>query len=395
MKTYEYKGFHRNGRPAKGLVEALSPKEAREKLSAGGVLAERVSATGRQVRFPAGMRATIYRELGALLGAGLPLLRALEVLIQSPELGDSRVLLAGIRDSVREGAPLARAVRDASRSVSSFEFAIIEAAERSATVESMLNELAAFLEDREKLRERVQGALVYPAIVFTVGVCVAIVMLGVLLPRARDLLAGSTAPMPKLTLFMIGLGQFLFHWGIGVLVVLGAAGAWAWRRYRKSEELRLRVSRLLFRVPVAGRGHTILVNLRFARTMAILLRGGVPLIDAVVLSGRATGSAWVAGLAAGAAETVRHGGRFSDAVRSIPPLSETLPGWIEVGEASGGVSDLLLRAGQRYQDYWDRYVRRSLSVIEPMLILLIGGFVLLVTLSVLLPVISMSHAIGP
>ena len=394
MKTYQYKGFTTAGQACRGLVEALSVKEAREKLAAEGVLAERVSLTGRTVRFPAERRAVVYHELSALLDAGMPLLSALNILVDSPELRSSRVLLAGVRDGVREGASLAGALREASAAVTPFEEAIIEAAERSATVGGMLANLAEFLEEQQRLRERIQAALLYPAIVFAVGICVAVLMLGLLLPRASAILADSDAGMPALTVFMIGLGRFLQHWGVAIVLLLVVGIHLVWRRVRREAGWRARWSQALFRTPVVGSGWTTLVNLRFARTMAILLQGGVPIMDALRLAGRATGNGWVAGQAEIEADAVRHGSSLSDAVRRIPPLAHSLAGWIQVGEAGGGLARLLEAAARRYQAQWDRFLVRCLALLEPLLIFAIGGFVLLVTLSVLLPVVSLSQAVG-
>jgi general secretion pathway protein F len=394
MKTFEYRGFDRDGRVRHGLIEALGPKDAREKLAADGILAERLLATGRRVQFPVELRATVYRELSALISAGMPLVKALDQLIQSPEKLELRTLLAGVRDRVREGASLAAALAEASDSVTPFERAIVQAAERSATVDVMLDRVASFLEEQQTLRERVQSALVYPAIVVTVGVCVAVLMLGLLVPRAKSLLAGSGAPLPALTAGMIAIGQFFAQWGVVLLLGAAVAAVWMRRRWRQNEDVRLRWSRRVFRVPLWGPGYTLLVNVRFARTLAILLAGGVPLIEALALSGRATGNGWLAAQADEQAQTVRHGSSLSDAVRRIPPLAGTLPGWIQVGEAGGGLARLLEGAGQRYQDQWQRFVTRRLALLEPLLILVIGVFVLLVALSVLLPVLSLSQAVG-
>jgi len=154
------------------------------------------------------------------------------------------------------------------------------------------------------------------------------------------------------------------------------------------------VDRWLFRLPVLGRGYLLLANLRCARTLAILLRGGVGLVDALPLAGRATGSAWIARLAAEEAEAVRHGSSLADAIRRIPPLAEVLPAWIQAGEASGALDRLLDTAGSAMQHRWDRFVTRTLSWLEPALIFAVGGFVLLVVLSVLLPIISLNRLIG-
>jgi len=396
VQTYEYRGYDATGKACRGLVEALSPKQAREKLVSGGILAERLAVSGGadRGRVSVDARAMVYRGLASLLRAGLPLVRALGVLIDSPELTPVRPLLARVRDRVREGVSLAAALAEGSRSVTPFESAIVEAAESSGSVEMMLEQLAVFLEAQQKLREKVQGALVYPSIVFTVGICVAIVMLGLLVPRTRDILGGNEASLPALTAFMMALGRFCTTWGLALLGGLALGGLYARLRLERDAAFRRDWSRLLFRLPVFGRGCRLLVNLRFAQTLAILLRGGLSGIRAFPLAGRATGNPWIASLTEERAESIRHGGSLSDAVRSVPPLAESLPGWLEIGEASGGLEPLLVSAGQRYQERWDRYVSRCLALLEPLLILTIGGFVLLVTLSVLLPVINLSSRIG-
>lgn len=393
MKTFEYRGYDARGAVQRGLVEAIGIKEARERLASDGILAERVSVTGRQIRLSNAERAVIYRELSALLAAGLPLVRALDILIAAPEAKDARLCLAGVRDRVREGMSLADAVSEASRSVTDFESAIIEAAEKSATVEETLERLADFLDEREALRQRVQAALIYPSIVFAAGVCVAILMLGLLIPRTRDLLDAGNAALPALTAFMIGFGRVLTRWGLPVLVLAVVAVLSVRKRIAADPGFRRRCDRLLFRLPVAGKGYTLLVNERFCRTLAVLLRGGVSLIDGVVLAGKATGSAWVGELADTAAESVRHGDKLSDAVQRVPPLAVFLPGWLRIGEAGGDMARLLENAGDRFNARWDRFIKFCLGLLEPVLILAIGGFVLLITLAVLLPVFTLSSGL--
>lgn len=394
MKTYEYRGYEQSGRQRKGLVEALSVKDARERLASDGILADRVHPAVRRVRFPAFRRAVFYHELSALLGAGIPMVRALEMLLRSPDLGDGSVLLAGVRDAVREGQSLAASLADASESFTPFERAIIQVAERSGAVDMMLERLATFLEEQEELKERVQGALIYPAIVVTVGICVAILMLGLLLPRAGAIFPEGQADMPALTVFMMGVGSFLMRWGllVAALIVIGVVAVR--RRIRSDEEFRRSLNRRVFAIPLVGRGYGILMGLRFSRTLSILLHGGVSAVEALALAGEATGSSWMSEIAANEAELVRHGSSLSEAVSRMPPLADTLPGWIQVGEASGGLGRLLESAGERYQVRWDRYISRALSFLEPALILAIGVFVLLITLAVLLPVLSLTQGIG-
>lgn len=394
MKAYEYKGLDSAGRQRKGLVDAISLKDAREKLMAAGIFADKIAQTGRSLQFPAVRRAAVYRELSALLGSGMPLVKALDMLIQSAELGDSRTLLAGVRDKVKDGARLADAMAAASPAVSSFEKSTMEAAERSATVDVMLERLAGFIEDQEDLKARIQHALIYPVIVVVVGICVAAVMVGLLIPKIRDMLLGSHMNLPWITRAVIFAGSMVSKLGLPVL--LGAV-ALVWfmkNRYRTHEPTRLRWDLKFFRLPVMGEGYRLLVNLRFCRTLQVLINGGVSIVEGLSMAGRATGSPLVASLADSEAEKVRHGSSLSDAVRRIGPLSDSLPGWIQTGEASGSLEKLLAGAGDRYQIQWNRYIASRLALLEPALILTVALFVLIVVVAVLLPLISMTQSIG-
>ncbi|MDA0990254.1 MAG: type II secretion system F family protein [Verrucomicrobia bacterium] len=395
MKTYEYKGYDTGGRVAKGLVEALSVKGAREQLAAEGVLVERLTLSGQALRFAAESRAVVYRELSALLAAGLTLVRSLDILIRSPQTQVPGTLLAGVRDRVREGVGLASALADASGAVTVFERAVIDSGERSANLATVLKQLAVFLEEQERVKERIRSALVYPLIVVTVGICVGVIMLGLLVPRARDMMDGSGAELPALTGVVIALCQFLFHWGPLLLLAGGVAVVGLRRRMRRDESLRLRWNQWCFRLPLIGKSLDLLVSIRFARTLSILLHGGVPLVEAVSLSGKATGSLWVASMAERESDAIRHGDKLSAAIKRMAPLAGALAEWTQIGEESGALGDLLDHAADRCSESWDRVIGRALTVMEPVLLLIVGAFVLLVTISVLLPIMSLTQSITP
>ncbi len=395
MPSFEYKGFDEQGRLRKGLVSGSSVKTARERLAADGVLAESLALAGRASRFPVDTRAMVYREIAALVQAGMPLDQALDLLIRSPEIGESRRLLARVRDRVMEGSTLADAFQESLSSYGPFELAILNVAERSATLEVMLPRLADFLESQQSLRERIRTALVYPAMVLVLGIGSAAVMLGVLVPMIARTLDDGRIAMPGLTRFALLLGRGVTHGAVWlVLLLAGILVAVALRRIRTDPGARCRWDSFLFRCPLVGRGYTLLVNVRFARTLSILISGDIPLIEGLAMAGQATGSAWVTRLARAEAERVEHGKRLSDAVGAIPPLAETLPGWIRTGEAGGGLASILENAGTRYQEHWTRYVERKLRWLEPLLILFVGGFVLLIALAALLPVFSMTRMVG-
>ena len=406
MRTFAYKGFDSAGAVRRGLIEAQDLKEAREKLMARGILPHQVSpsesvagsrlSARRGISFKAESRVAFYRELGVLLGAGLPLVAAMEILMESPELGVSPSLLAGVRDRIREGASLAGALTTMAPYIKPYEKAILEVGEKSGNLEAMLERLALFLEEQEHLREKIVSAMIYPAIILAFAIIVAAVLLGFVVPAAASVISEQSdkLQLPLLTRFMMALGRGLLF-GLPVALLAGLFGrSYLMQRMATETALRFRMDQWLFQVPLVGRGYTIAVNLRCARTLSILLQGGVGLVDAMALAGRSTGSVWVAHLMEAEAESIRHGSSLADAMRRIPPLARSLPAWIQAGEASGALERLLDTASNAYQHQWNRYVSRTLSWLEPILILAIGIFVLLVTLSVLLPIISLNQTLG-
>jgi general secretion pathway protein F len=404
MKTYEYRGFERSGAARRGLIEASDVKEARELLVQSGILPETVAPAGKRryffgaplpPPFPLATRSFFYHELGVLLDSGMPLIPALTVQIQAPEMGAARPLLGAVRDRVREGESLAQALAAVCSQIQPYEQAIVAVGERSGALAEILQRLALFIEEQQRLRERVQSALIYPAIVLSFALVMAVVMLGFVIPSAARLLLEEThLTLPLLTRIMMRLGGVL-AWALPAALIACALLAWtARRRWRRDAAFRSGLDRIFFRLPVVGRSYLLLANLRFARAFAILLRGGVPVVESLDLAGVASGSPWVAEGVRREAEAVRHGSSLVDAIRRVPPLADALGGWVQAGEAGSAVIKLLETAADSLQYRWNRYITRALSLLEPALIALIGAFVLVVVLAVLLPLTQLNQILG-
>jgi general secretion pathway protein F len=401
MRTFSYRGFREGGTACSGLIEALDLKDAREKLSTQGVMPERVQAAEgqrrgvrwRQAAFHREARGEFYRELGILLRAGLPLLHALEVLLETPERDAGALALAALRDRIRDGRALASAMAEVTPEVTEFERAALTAGERAGSLEAVLSHLADYLEEQGRAREQLQSALIYPAIVLALAALVTAGLMGVMLPNLGRLLSEANVPLPALTRGMLAVGHYTGSLGLPILAVAVLAIVLYVRHVKADLALKETWERRFLSWPGLGRGWGLVLADRFCRTMALLLRGGVPLVESMELAGPATGSVWVSGLLKKGAEAIRHGQSVSNALRSVPPLSKTLPGWVHAGEASGRLEEIFERAGERYRLQWQRRVRRALTVLEPALILAVGLLVLVVALSVLLPILSLNRTL--
>lgn len=403
MTTFEYKGYDASGRSQSGLIEAADLKDARKRLAGRGILPETLQAAGgipsrraaKASAFNSDIRTMFYRELSALLGSGVPLVPSLDVILQAPELDQARSRLAAVRDAVREGRSLSAAMAGVSPQVTPFEQAVMEVGERTGGMHEALDRLATFLEEQEKLREKLMTALLYPCVVVSLAVIVAGFVLVFMLPMMQRLFEDAQLKLPLLTRAMLAGGR-----GAGVLLLALAAGVavgvpWVRRRWRADDALRMRLDRWLFSVPVLGGGWRNLASLRFVRVLGLLLERGVGLIESVPMAGKASGSAWLADCARRETDAMGQGKPLVEVIRGIRPLHPSLAAWVQAGEAGGNLSGLLDNAAQRFQQSWDRLATRGMLLLEIGMTLGIGLFVALIALAVLLPVLQMNKGIVP
>ena len=423
MRTFAYKGFDAAGRARAGLVEALELKDAREKLIRQGVFAEDVSdsvlARGKSRRggLKVAGRAAMYRQLAVLLKSGMTLVASLDILIESPDAESDPGLLAAVRDRLRGGQSFADALsgvtqnvtrnvtrasrpqeeksgRDArfTSTLSAFEHAIVQAGERTGNLDTVLDQLAGYLDEQEALAAGLRSAMMYPVMVCILAVLVAVGMLGFVVPSLAKMFVESRIELPALTRVVVWMSKYIW-----IFAAVFAAVVWLvvteLRRRWRTPALRERIEQRAFTALWIGRGMRLMCGVRFARTMSLLLRGGVPLVDGMELSGRATGSAWIARLLAEEAEHVRHGRTFSQSLRRVPPLGGLLASWVQAGEASGSLDTLLHTAAERMQQQWTKFLNNAMNVIGPAMILLVGAFVLVIALAILLPILSLSSGI--
>jgi general secretion pathway protein F len=403
MTTFEYKAYDAAGRAQSGLIEAADLKDARKRLAARGLLPEVLHPVGskdaprttRATAFSADVRTMFYRELAALLGSGVALVPALDVILQAPELDQARSLLAAVRDRVREGRPLSAAMAAVSDQVTPFEQSVMEVGERTGGMNEALDRLATFLEEQEKLREKLMTALLYPCVVVSLAVVIGGLVLVFMLPMVQRLFADTHMKLPLLTQIMLTGGRAL---GAGLLLLAaGLAGGVAWlrRRLRVDEALRIRVDQQLFSIPLVGGGWRDLTSLRFVRVLSLLLERGVGLIESVPMAGRASGSAWLADCARRETAAMGEGKSLVEVIRGIRPLHPSLAAWVQAGEAGGNLTGLLDNAAQRFQQSWDRLASRGMMLLEIGMTLVVGLFVTLIALAVLLPVLQMNKGIVP
>jgi general secretion pathway protein F len=398
MKTFSYRGYARDGARARGMVEALDLKDAREKLAARGILTESVepasgSRAGRRGRahFDGYRRAAFYREFAALARAGVPVVAALELLLETQPDARHAPILAEMRDRIREGASPADALRRAIPDAAGFEIALLEAGQRSGRLGEVSDHLAAYLEDEYRIRDSLHSALIYPALVLALALAIAVVMVMALLPRLGTLFGESGIQLPALTRALIWLGQEGQLLAIFAIVLPPALLLWGRAIWRQPGS-RSGIERLLARWPVVGSGIRLAAAIRFTRTLAILIRGGVPLVESLPLAGRASGNRSLELAVRQGAADVRQGRQVAAMLAECPLIGELLPPWYRAGEAAGDLPGMLEQAARRFQTQWETLLQRAVRLAEPALIVIVGMFVLLIALGILMPMLALNRA---
>jgi len=399
VRTFFYEAYDRSGVRRTGWMEAEDARAARLQLAREGFLAESLQEAGamatRRRALGDEARGILYRELAALLHAGTPLVAALQALMGMAEFARGRAALAAARDRLREGAGLAEALAESGVGLDSFERAALEAGARAGRLEESLENLADWLLSRHALRARIIHALTYPAVILLFALGAATLMLGAVLPATLRAIERSGVPVqwPRITRVMLALREAGL-WMLPTLVLLGAGVAVGWRLAgARRRRMVVTMDRIRFRMPLLGRGATLLTAIRFASTFGMALRGGVAAEEAILLAGRACGSPWVADRTEEEGERIRHGESLPEAVGRIPPLAGPLASWVETGANSGRLPEMMEHAARRLQGQWERYLLRLLGLLEPALLVLVGLFVFAVALAIILPLVQMNRAV--
>ena len=409
MPLYRYKAVNSAGDVAAGELDAANESEIVDRLRDQGLMPMHVFAASG-ARSPGAARSaprrswftprrvtrdnvlSITRELATLLGAGLPLDRALEILIGLAPSPPVAILLQTVRDSVRGGKSLSQAL-DMHREVfSRFYVNIVRAGEAGGALGVVLSRLAETMERNKELRESVLSALIYPTILILVAVASIMVLLILVVPTFQQTFsqAGKALPLPTEIVIFVGTGLRQYWWALLLFVV---AAVWLFKRRLRRPEVRLRWDRRLLRWPLLGDLLAKVEVARFARTLATLLANGVTLLAGLSIVKETMTNTVLANALDGVVTRLREGKGFGR------PLSETgiyprlATQMILVGEESGRLEEMLGRVADVYDREVATSIKRFLAVLEPVLILGLAVMVMGIVLSILMGIVGMTELV--
>lgn len=401
MPAFEYEAIDAVGRARRGVVNADSPRSARGELRRLKLTPVRLSAPraerradGRKAaRLSASDLEIATRQLQALLSARTPVEEAINAVALQTENPRARARLLDVRERVLEGWRLADALAEDPKSFSPVYRAVIAAGEASGDLGGVLERLATMLEKNRAMRDKAIGALIYPAALFLVASSVVVSMMVFVVPKIVEQFNTYDATLPLLTTIVIGLSAFLARFGLLIIAGLALLAA-ALHQGLKSEAFKLRFDAAMLRVPVVGKLLRGLDGARFARTLSTLFAGGAPLLESMAGAQRTVANAHIRARLETSITSVREGAGLAAALKRADVLPPMMTHMVAAGERSGAVPQLLDKAAARLEDEFDSAVGVALRLLEPMIIVAMGGAVMAIVLSIMLPILKLNSLAG-
>jgi len=401
MPAYAFEALDTQGQTRRGVLEADTARAARSQLRAQEWVPLKVEPVQRQ---SSGLNTVIWeskvfshtaltvwtRQLAGLVGAGLPLERALSALAEEADTPRQRDLVSALRTEVNAGAPFAKALGQHPREFSGIFIAVIGAGEQSGHLNLVLERLADDLQEQQTLRGKLLAAGLYPAIVSLVALVIVLFLLAYVVPQVAQVFSSNQQALPFLTTAMLALSEAVQQFWLWGLVLIVAASVGAHLALRQAA-LRRRFDAAWLELPLIGRLARGYNAARFASTLAMLATAGVPILKALQAAADTLSNTALRQDAQDALVLVREGAPLASALAQHPRFPRLLVMFSRLGEQTGTLSTMLQRAATQLSEEVQRRALQLATILEPLLIVAMGGMVMLIVLAVMLPIIQLNQ----
>ena len=411
MPVFEYTGLTEAGKNVRGIRDAESSKVLRQILrkdgvyltdarpaEAGAVVGEQKTGLSREIDVGAMLGFTgvssqdlaiATRQLATLIAAGIPLVDALTALVDQIEQPRLKRIAGVVKQKVNEGSSLADALAEHPKVFSGLYVNMIRAGESSGALDVVLTRLADFTESQAQLRNKILGAMLYPAIMVVVGIAIVSILFVVVIPKVTKIFEDMNVTLPWTTRILIGVSSFARDYWYVVAVLLPAL-VFGVRRYVRTPRGRAVWDRAKLRAPIFGELIRMLALSRFAKTLATLLASGVPLLIAMDIVKNIVGNTLLASVIDNARDAIREGESIAAPLKrsgQFPPLVYHM---IAIGEKSGQLEEMLQNVAKSYESQVEMRVAALTSLLEPVMIVAMGGGVAFIVFSILMPIMQLN-----
>ncbi len=406
MPIFEYKGFTVQGKSTRGVIEADNQHAARLKLKDSGIYAtdfrqeaEESSETLAKASVSDLLSsvkqqdvAIVTRQLSSLIGAGLTLVESLDAIVEQIDKIKLKRIISTIKTKINEGSSFADALKTAPKVFPEFYVNMVAAGESSGALDVVLQRLADYIENQVKLKYRVIATLIYPAIMTLLALFVVIALMTFVIPKVTQLFKDVNQTLPVFTRVLIFTSTMMSnYWYLFILATIGFVYALRW--YIKTAKGRVRYEGFLLRIPVFGRLIKLVIIARFARTLATLLKSGVPVVKAMDIVKTIVNNTIIGQAIEKAKISIIEGSSIAAPLRTSGVFPPMVTRMIAVGEQSGELENMLEKIAVTYEDNVTTAISALTALLEPVIILIMAGIVLFIILSVLLPIFQMNQMV--
>ena len=392
MPAFAYKAIGRDGKAQEGVIEADALDIATRQLRSRGLTPLKIEEGGQEDQGKPPTRQEILSmtsELSVLLRAGLPLDRALKVLIDMDGQPRMRAVLAELLKAVKGGKALSMALQPFEDTFSSFYLSMVRAGEASGQLSAVLDRLVEHLESAKATRDSVVSAMIYPAILLVVAVLSIVVMLGFVVPQFETLFNDMGDALPAMTKGVVASAEFIKAWGFFLAIIAVMAGL-IFQRWASSDAGKAVLDRRLLALPIAGNIAFEYEMAKFARTVGTLLGNGVSLLKAIQIAIDTVGNLPLKEGLAVLPPAVKAGKRMSIALDETKMFTPMVIQMTRVGEESGSLDGMMLELAKVFEDHVASGIKRLLTLLEPVLILTMGFIIALIIISILMGILSVN-----
>ncbi|MDO6707477.1 type II secretion system inner membrane protein GspF [Photobacterium sp. 1_MG-2023] len=405
MAAFEYKALDAKGRQKKGVMEADTARQIRQQLREQGLIPVEVSQSHEREKRKAGGRiafrrgistndlSLLTRQLATLVQAGMPLEECLRAVAEQSEKARLKNMLLAVRSRVVEGYTLSDSMAEFPHIFDQLFRAMVAAGEKSGHLDTVLNRLADYTENRQKMRSKLQQAMIYPTMLTLVAVSVVAFLLATVVPKIVDQFVHMGQELPQITQVLLVASHFVQNWGLLVvlailLLIMGV------RMALRRPDLRLNWDRHMMGVPVIGKVARGLNTSRFARTLSICTSSAIPLLEGMKVASQVMTNTWVNQQILEASDKVREGASLRVSLEQTKLFPPMMLHMIASGERSGELEQMLTRAADNQDRDFESLVNMALGVFEPLLIVVMAGIVMFIVIATLMPIIALNNMVG-
>jgi general secretion pathway protein F len=408
MAAFEYTVLDKKGRERKGVMESDSPRQVRQSLRDDGLIPTSVTPIIKKNKtknsdnplnidiFKRGISSSelslLTRQLSTLIQAGIPLEESLNAVSQQMDSARLKTIMVGVRSKVIEGHSLASGLSEFPHIFPSLFRTTVEAGEQTGHLDTVLDRLAEYTENRQKIQQKIMLALIYPAVITFVAIIVVSALLAFVVPKVVRVFEDIGENLPPLTRAIIQLSDFVRDYG--ALVLIGSLLAMlGFQVLKQNINFKLKYDRFLLRLPAVSKLIKSINSARFSRTFGILMSSGVDVIEALRISAKVMSNAHMSASVLEAATKVREGSNLYIALEQTKAFNPMTLHLIASGESSGKLPEMLDRAAENQERDLETTVSATVGIFEPLLILAMGGMVLMIVLAILMPIFDLNQLV--